>query len=63
MGRDIIASVKDIIVSQQNTERKCVVIGDNENIVMKDVTIHYKALQAQVQSLEEKIELILRKLN
>ena len=63
MGRDIIASAKDIIVSQQNTERKCVVIGDNENIVMKDVTIHYKALQAQVHSLEEKIELILRKLN
>ena len=63
MGRDIITSAKDIIISQQNTEQKCVVIGDNENSVMKDVTIHYKALQAQVQSLEEKIELILRKLN
>ena len=61
MGRDIIAAAKDIIVSQQNTVQKCAVIGDNS--VMEDVTIYYKGLQAQVQSLEEKIELIRRKLN
>ena len=63
MGRDIIASAKSIIISQQIQEPKCVVIGDNESSVMQDVTQHYKALQAQVQSLEAKIELILRKLN
>ena len=38
-------------------------ISDNENGVIKDVTQHYKALQAQVKTLEEKIELILKKLN
>merc|ERR1719483_643583 len=63
MGRDIIASAKSIIISQQIKEPTCVVSGDNESSVIKDVTQHYKALQAQVQSLEEKIELILRKLS
>jgi len=63
MGRDIIVSAKDIIIDQQNKEQKCEVVGDCENNAMKNVTKHYKALQAQVKSLEDKIELILRKLN
>merc|ERR1719477_157616 len=58
IGRDIITSAKNIIVSQQNKEATC-----DENSVIKDVTQHYKTLQAQVKTLEEKIELILKKLN
>merc|ERR1719350_50445 len=30
MGRDIIASAKDIIISRQNAEQRCMVIGENE---------------------------------
>ena len=62
MGQDIVASAKDIIVTQQKEKSGLDVTG-HERGVIKDVTQHYKALQAQVQSLEDKLELILRKLN
>jgi len=62
MGQDIVASAKDIIVTQQKEKSGWDLTG-HEKSVIKDVTQHYKALQAQVQSLEDKLELILRKLN
>ena len=56
MGRDIISAAKDVVVQQQKA-RLCDGAGEAEG-----VTAQYKALQLQVQSLEHKLELVLKKL-
>ena len=56
MGRDIISAAKDVIVQQQKVRLSD---GGDE---AEDVKAQYKALQLQVQSLEHKLELVLKKL-
>ena len=56
MGRDIISAAKDVVVQQQKA-RLCEGAGEAEG-----VTAQYKALQLQVQALEHKLELVLKKL-
>lgn len=56
MGRDIISAAKDVVVQQQKA-RLCDGAGEAEG-----VRAQYKALQLQVQALEHKLELVLKKL-
>ena len=57
MGQDIIAAAKEIIIQQQNQRN-----NSDEIHCDSDVRISFKALQSQVKSLEDKLELILKKL-
>ena len=57
MGLDIIAAAKDIIIQQENQRNNSDEIHSDA-----DVRISFKALQSQVKSLEDKLELILKKL-
>ena len=57
MGQDIIAAAKDIIIQQQSQRNNSDEIHSDA-----DVRISFKALQSQVKSLEDKLELILKKL-
>ena len=56
LGLDIIAAAKSILIRQQK-----VMMGESstEN---EDMKIQYKALQNQVRSLEQKIDILLKKL-
>merc|ERR1719150_429705 len=57
MGLDIIAAAKDIIIQQENQRNNLDEIHSDAN-----VRSSFKALQSQVKSLEDKLELILKKL-
>ena len=57
MGQDIIAAAKDIIIQQENQRNNSDEIHSDAN-----VRSSFKALQSQVKSLEDKLELILEKL-
>ena len=57
MGQDIIAAAKDIIIQQESQRNNSDEIHSDA-----DVRISFKALQSQVKSLEDKLELILKKL-
>ena len=57
MGQDIIAAAKEIIIQQENQRNNL-----DEIHCDSDVRISFKALQSQVKSLEDKLELILKKL-
>ena len=56
LGLDIISAAKSILIRQQK-----VMMGESstEN---EDMKIQYKALQNQVRSLEQKIDILLKKL-
>ena len=56
MGLDIIAAAKNILIQQQKVKMG-ETISDQE-----DMKIQYKALQTQVRSLEQKIDILLKKL-
>ena len=53
MGLDIIAAAKNILIKQQK-----VIMGEDH----EDMKLQYKALQTQVRSLEQKIDILLKKL-
>ena len=53
MGLDIISAAKNIFIKQQK-----VVMGEDH----EDMKLQYKALQTQVRSLEQKIDILLKKL-
>ena len=53
MGLDIIAAAKNILIKQQKVS-----MGDDH----EDMKLQYKALQTQVRSLEQKIDILLKKL-
>ena len=57
MGRDIIAAAKDIIIQQENQRN-----NSEELHSGTDIRKGFRALQSQVKSLEDKLELILKKL-
>ena len=57
MGQDNIAAAKDIIIQQENQRNNSDEIHSDAN-----VRSSFKALQSQVKSLEDKLELILKKL-
>ena len=56
MGLDIIAAAKNILI-QQHKDKMGETMSDPE-----DMKIQYKALQTQVRSLEQKIDILLKKL-
>ena len=56
MGLDIIAAAKNILI-QQHKDKMGETMSDPE-----DMKIQYKALQTQVRSLEQKIDILLTKL-
>ena len=56
MGLDIIAAAKNILI-QQHKVKMGETMSDPE-----DMKIQYKALQTQVRSLEQKIDILLKKL-
>ena len=53
MGLDIIAAAKNILIKQQKVN-----MGEDH----EDMKLQYKALQTQVRSLEQKIDILLKKL-
>ena len=57
MGRDIIAAAKDIIIQQENQRN-----NSEELHSGTDIRKGFQTLQSQVKSLEDKLELILKKL-
>ena len=57
MGQDIIAAAKDIIIQQENQRNNSEDLHSDT-----DIRIGFKTLQSQVKSLEDKLELILKKL-
>ena len=57
MGQDIIAAAKEIIIQQENQRNNSDEIHSDS-----DIRIGFKTLQSQVKSLEDKLELILKKL-
>ena len=57
MGQDIIAAAKNIIIQQENQKN-----NSDEIFSDTDIRIGFKTLQTQVKSLEDKLELILKKL-
>lgn len=63
MGQEIIKSAKEIIMKGQKAKLLGDVKDGSDPTLMTELAMHYKVLQAQVQSLESKIELVLRKLN
>lgn len=56
MGLDIIAAAKNILIKQQKVDMGETML-DHE-----DMKMQYKALQTQVRSLEQKIDILLKKL-
>ena len=57
MGQDIIAAAKDIIIQQETQRNNSTELHSDE-----DIRLGFKTLQSQVKSLEDKLELILKKL-
>ena len=57
MGRDIIAAAKDIISQQENQRNNSEELHSDT-----DIGKGFQTLQSQVKSLEDKLELILKKL-
>ena len=57
MGQDIIAAAKDIILQQESQRNNSEEIHSDT-----DIRIGFKTLQSQVKSLEDKLDLILKKL-
>ena len=53
MGQDIISAAKNILIKQQKVN-----MGEDH----EDMKLQYKVLQTQVQSLEQKIDILLKKL-
>ena len=56
MGLDIIAAAKNILIKQQTVNMGEALLDH------QDMKIQYKALQTQVRSLEQKIDILLKKL-